>query len=90
MLLENYEEIWIEINDRGGLVKANEEFYSFVLKIEEVGHSFMKVDLLRKNQTENTRETFKVKFKTVPEVSTIWVSSSRKMLSRQLSDKLFK
>ena len=36
------------------------------------------------------REIFKVKLQTVPEVSAIWVSLSRKMPSRQLSDKLFK
>ena len=83
-------ERWIEITDRGGLVKANEEFYSFVLKIEEVARSFMTVDLLRKNQKEDMREIFKVKFKTFPEVSAIWVSLSRKMPNRQLSDKLFK
>ena len=60
-LLEDYVERWIEITDRGGLVKANEEFYSFVLKIEEVA-------LLRKNQKEDMRKIFKVKLKTVPEV----------------------
>ena len=48
MLLEDYVERLIEITDRGGLVKANKEFYSFVLKIEEVARSFMTVDLLRK------------------------------------------
>ena len=79
-------ERWIEITDRGGLVKANQEFYSFVLKIEEVTHSFMKVDLLRKNQKEDMRQIFKVNLKTVPEVSAIWVSLSRKMPHRQLSD----
>ena len=36
------------------------------------------------------REIFKVKLQTVPEVSAIWVSLSRKMPNRQLSDKLFK
>ena len=34
-LLEDYVEIWIEITDGGGLVKANEEFYSFVPKTEK-------------------------------------------------------
>ena len=48
MLLEDYVERLIEIPDRGGLVKANKEFYSFVLKIEKVACSFMTVDLLRK------------------------------------------
>ena len=47
--MEDFVERWIEIIDRGGLVKANEEFYSFVLKTEEVARSFMTVDLLRKN-----------------------------------------
>ena len=83
-------EIWIEITDRGRLVKANEEFYSFVLKTEEVARSLMTIDLLRKNQKEDMREIFKVKLKTVPVVSVIWVSLSRKMPNRQLSDKLFK
>ena len=81
---------WIEITDRGGLVKANEEFYSFVLNIEEVARSFLTVDLLRKNQKEDMREIFQFKLKTVPEVSSIPVSLSRKMPNRQLSDKLFK
>ena len=36
------------------------------------------------------REIFKDKIQTVPEVSAIWVSLSRKMPNRQLSDKLFK
>ena len=90
MLLEDYVERLIEITDRGGLVKANKEFYSFVLKIEEVARSFMTVDLMRKNQKEDMREIFKVKLITVPEVSAIWVSLSRKMLNRQLSNKLFK
>ena len=71
-------------------MKANEEFYSFVLKTEEVARSLMTIDLLRKNQKEDMREIFKVKLKTVPEVSVIWVSLSRKMPNRQLSDKLFK
>ena len=47
-LLEDYVEIWIEITDRGGLVKANQEFYSFVPKTEEVTRSFMTVGLLKK------------------------------------------
>ena len=88
--MEDFVERWIEIIDRGGLVKANEEFYSFVLKTEEVARSFMTVDLLRKNQEENMREIFKFKLNTVPEVSAMWVSLSRKMPNRQLSDKLFK
>ena len=50
----------------------------------------MTVDLMRKNQKEDMRERFKVKLITVPEVSAIWVSLSRKMLNRQLSNKLFK
>ena len=64
-LLEDYVERWIEITDRGGLVKANEEFYSFVLKSEEVARSFMTLDLLRKNQNEDMREIFKVKLKAI-------------------------
>ena len=36
------------------------------------------------------REIFKVKLQTVREVPAIWVSLSRKMPNRQLSDKLFK
>ena len=64
-LLEDYVERWIEITDRGGLVKANEEFYSFVLKSEEVARSFMTLDLLRKNQNEDMREIFKVKLKPI-------------------------
>ena len=67
--MEDFVERWIEITDRGGLVKANEEFYSFVLKTEEVARSFMTVDLLRKNQEENMREILKFKLNTVPEVS---------------------
>ena len=82
-LLEDYVERWIQITDRGNLVKANEEFYSFVLKIEEVARSFMAVDLLRKNQKKDMKEIFKVKLKTVPEVSAIWVFLSRKMSNRQ-------
>ena len=89
-LLEDYVERWIEIPDRDGLVKADEEFYSFVLKIVEVARSFMTVDFLRKNQKEDMREIFKVKLKTVPEVSNICVSLSRKRRNRQLSYKLFK
>ena len=50
----------------------------------------MTVDLMRKNQKEDMREIFKVKLITVPEVSAIRVSLSRKMLNRQLSNKLFK
>ena len=83
-------ERWIEIPDRDGLVKADEEFYSFVLKIVEVARSFMTVDFLRKNQKEDMREIFKVKLKTVTEVSNICVSLSRKRRNRQLSYKLFK
>ena len=64
-LLEDYVERWIEITDRGGLVKANEEFYSFVLKSEEVARSFMTLNLLRKNQKEDMREIFKVKLKAI-------------------------
>ena len=71
-------------------MKTNGKFYSFVLKIEEVTRSFMIVDLLRKNQNQDIREMFNVKLKTVPEVPVIWVSLSRKMPNRQLSDKLFK
>ena len=71
-------------------MKTNGKFYSFVLKIEEVTRSFMTVDLLRKNQKEDMREIFNVKLKTVPEMPVIWVSLSRKMPNRQLSDKLFK
>ena len=71
-------------------MKTNGKFYSFVLKIEEVTCSFMIVDLLRKNQNQDIREMFNVKLKTVPEVPVIWVSLSRKMPNRQLSDKLFK
>ena len=89
-LLEDHVEIWIEITDRGGLVKANQEFYSFVPKTEEVTRSFMTVGLLKKNQKEDMVEIFKVKLKTIPEVSAIRDSLSRKMPSRQLSDKLFK
>ena len=68
-LLENYVERQIEITDRGVLVKAIDEFYSFVIRIEEVARSFMTVDLLTKNQNEDIRE--------------IWVSLSRKMPNRQ-------
>ena len=50
----------------------------------------MTVNLSRKNQKEDTREIFEVKLKTVPEVSAIWVSLSRKMPKRKLSNKLFK
>ena len=71
-------------------MKTNGKFYSFVLKIEEVTRSFMIVDLLRKNQNQDIREMFNVKLKTVPEVLVIWVSLSRKMPNRQLSEKLFK
>ena len=71
-------------------MKTNGKFYSFVLKIEEVTRSFMIVDLLRKNQNQDIREMFNVKLKTVPEVPVIWVSLSRKMPNRQLSDKLYK
>ena len=88
-LLEHYVERWIEITDRSGLVKANEEFYSLFLIFEEVARSFMTVDLLRKNQKEDIKEIFKVNLKTVPELSVIWVSLSRKMPNRQLSNKLF-
>ena len=42
-------------------MKANEESYSFVLKIEEVARSFMKVDLMRKNQKQDMRGIFKFK-----------------------------
>ena len=90
MLLENYVESWTEITDRGGLVKTNEEFYSFVLKIEELARSFMTVDLLRKSQEKDMRKIFKVKLKTVPEVPAIWDSLSRKVPNKQLTDKLFK
>ena len=72
------------------LSESKWRIYSFVLKIEEVARSFMTVDLMRKNQKEDMREIFKVKLITVPEVSAIWVSLSRKMLNRQLSNKLFK
>ena len=72
------------------LSESKWRIYSFVLKIEEVAHSFMTVDLMRKNQKEDMKEIFKVKLITVPEVSAIWVSLSRKMLNRQLSNKLFK
>ena len=50
-------------------MKAIDEFYSFVIRIEEVARSFMTVDLLTKNQNEDIRE--------------IWVSLSRKMPNRQ-------
>ena len=50
----------------------------------------MTVDKLRKNQKEDIREMFEGKFKTVPEVSAIWVSLSRKIPDSQLSYKLFK
>ena len=83
-LLEDYVERWIEIPDRDGLVKADEEFYSFVLKIVEVARSFMTVDLLRRNQKENMKEIFKVKLKTVPEVSAICVSLSRKKVKQTI------
>ena len=82
-LMEDYVERWIEITDRGGLVKANEEFYSFVLKIEEVARGFITFDLLRKNQKEDMRKIFKFKLKTVPKVFVIWVSLSRKMPNRE-------
>ena len=72
------------------LSESKWRIYSFVLKIEEVARSFMTVDLMRKNQKEDMREIFKVKLITVPEVSAIRVSLSRKMLNRQLSNKLFK
>ena len=72
------------------LSESKWRIYSFVLKIEELARSFMTVDLMRKNQKEDMREIFKVKLITVPEVSAIWVSLSRKMLNRQLSNKLFK
>ena len=85
ILLEDYVERWIEITDRGGLMKVKEEVYSFVLKIEGLAHSFVTVNLSRKNQKEQ-----KVKLKTVLEVSAIWVSLSRKMPKRKLSNKLFK
>ena len=90
MLLENYVESWTEITDRGRLVKTNEEFYSFALKIEELARSFMTVDLLRKSQEEDMRKIFKVKLKTVLEVPAIWDSLSRKVPNKQLKDKLFK
>ena len=88
--MEDYAERWIETTDWGGLVKANEEFYSFVLNIEEVARSFLTVDLLRKNQKEDMREIFQFKLKTVPVLSSIPVSLSRNMPNWQLSDKLFK
>ena len=50
----------------------------------------MTVDKLRKNQKEDVREIFEGKLKTVPEVSAIWVSLSRKIQDSQLSYKLFK
>ena len=90
MLLEDYVERWIEITDRGGLMKVKEEVYSFVLKLEGLAHSFVTVNLSRKNQKEDTSKIFKVKLKTVLEVSAIWVSLSRKMPKRKLSNKLFK
>ena len=89
-LLEDYVKRWIETTNRDDLVKANEEFCSFVLKIEGVARSFMTTDLFRKNKKEDMREIFKVKLKTVTEVSAISVSLSRKMPNRQFSDKLFK
>ena len=71
-------------------MKVKEEVYSFVLKIEGLAHSFVTVNLSRNNQKEDTSKIFKVKLKTVLEVSAIWVSLSRKMPKRKLSNKLFK
>ena len=76
-LREDYVKRWIETTDRDGLVKANEEFCSFVLKTDEVARSFMTIELLRKNKKEDIREIFAVKLKTATEVSAISVSLSK-------------
>ena len=79
---------WIDLINRGGLVKVNDDMFIFVRCVENCVRQTRNIKLIKKYQGEDLRDIIQKELQNSPFISYGWDSLSRLIPNRQLAEVL--
>ena len=85
----SYVEKWVDLENRGGLVKVNEDFIIFVRRIETVTQSLFTVEFMRSYKGQDIKEILMERLNESSLIQLGWESLVRELPNRNLSKLLF-